>query len=47
MTPAPALEGQPIEAPDLDPQEQAKQLYGENFENLPEQIVNVLREQVK
>src|SRR6185369_7287041 len=47
MTPAPALEGQPFEAPELDPLEQAKQLYGENFEQLPEQLVNALREQVK
>ena len=47
MTPAPALEGQPIEQPDLDPQEQFKALYGENFEKLPEQLVNALREQIK
>ncbi len=47
MNPAPALEGQPVEAPELDPLEQAKQEYGEHFEQLPEQLVNALREQVK
>jgi hypothetical protein len=44
LTPAPAIEAPLEEQPE---QQDYKQLYGENFENLPEQIVNVLREQVR
>ena len=45
MTPAPAVEP---EAPEEQPQEiDYRSVYGQNFENLPEQIVNIFREQVK
>ncbi len=45
MTPAPAIEQPALE--DQPEQQDWKQLYGEEFEDLPEQLVNALREQVR
>ena len=45
MTPAPAPDPQATDQ-QADPQD-PRELYGERFENLPEQLVNALREQVK
>jgi len=45
LTPAPAPDPQATDQ-QADPQD-PRELYGERFENLPEQLVNALREQVK